>query len=363
MGGVVPIGYRVENRMLHVVDAHAKIVRDLFASYLQIGSVVKLQAVLAAENVRLPVRADLKGKTTGGGLISRGHLYKILSNPIYVGRLGHKGMIHEGQHAAIISQPTWDAVQALLAGHAQSHSAHRLRRNCEALLLGKLFDDRGNPMSPSFAAKGGQRWRYYVSQAILQGRKAEAGSLARVSAPAIEKQVEDAITAHLQAASPIPPRDAIERVTVSRTTIAISLSDAAVADESCDRTLALRWTSSSTTRRREILQGDGSPSPSMRPMRTKARLGLIVGLRDAHRWLDELLGDPRTTIETIAAREGKTERSIRMTLSLAFLAPAIVEAGIEGKLPRGFGVTRLTDLPMAWSEQWNAIGIASATAN
>ncbi len=365
MGGVVPIGYRVENRMLHVVEEHAKIVRDLFASYLQIGSVVKLQAVLEAENVRLPVRVHLKGKTTGGGLISRGHLYKILSNPLYVGRLGHKGLVHEGQHAAIIDQPTWDAVQDLLAGHAQCHTANRLRRNSEALLVGKLFDDRGNHMSPSFAAKGGQRWRYYVSQAILQGRKAEAGSLARVSAPAIEKQVEDAIVESLKAAglSPIAPRDAIERVTVSRTTIAISLSDAAVADESRDRTIALRWTPLSTARRREILQGNGGPNPSMRPMRTKARIGLIAALRDAHRWLDELLVDPRHTIETIAAREGKTERSIRMTLSLAFLAPAIVEAGIEGKLPRGLGVTRLTDLPMAWSQQGKAIGSASAAAN
>jgi len=90
----------------------------------------------------------------------------------------------------------------------------------------------------------------------------------------------------------------------------------------------------------------------------KARLGLISGLRDAYRWLDELITEPRHTIETIAARECKTERSIRMTLSLAFLAPGIVEAGIEGKLPRGFGVTRLTDLPMAWSEQWKTIGIA-----
>ncbi len=73
-------------------------------------------------------------------------------------------------------------------------------------------------------------------------------------------------------------------------------------------------------------------------MREKARVGVVEGLRDAHRWLDELMADPRQSIETIAAREGKTERSIRMTLSLAFLAPAIVKAAIEGRLPRGFGV-------------------------
>src|SRR6202042_2478324 len=86
MGGVVPLGYRVQDRALHIVDEHAEIVRDLFRRYLEIGSVVRLQAVLDAQNVRLPVRIDGTGNATGGGLISRGHLYKILSNPIYAGR-------------------------------------------------------------------------------------------------------------------------------------------------------------------------------------------------------------------------------------------------------------------------------------
>ena len=75
------------------------------------------------------------------------------------------------------------------------------------------------------------------------------------------------------------------------------------------------------------------------------------------------MADLHQSVETIAAREGKTERSIRMTLSLAFLAPAIVEAAIEGRLPRGFGITRLADAPMAWSAQWAAFGLtARATA-
>jgi site-specific DNA recombinase len=77
-----------------------------------------------------------------------------------------------------------------------------------------------------------------------------------------------------------------------------------------------------------------------------------------YRWLDELTRDPNQTTATIAAREGKTERSIRMTLSLAFVAPPIVAAAIEGRLPRGFGVKRLMDLPMVWSQQWTALGLA-----
>jgi site-specific DNA recombinase len=180
MGGVVPLGYRVENRALDVVDEHAAFVRDLFRRYLEIGSVVRAKAILDQENVRLPTRTDRTGKTTGGGLISRGHLYKILSNPIYRGRLPHRGQVHDGLHDSIIDRETWDRVQLLLAEHAQRTAGGR--QNSDALLAGKLFDDRGNPMSPSHAAKSGRRYRYYVSQAILQGRKHEAGSVARAGA-------------------------------------------------------------------------------------------------------------------------------------------------------------------------------------
>jgi site-specific DNA recombinase len=99
-------------------------------------------------------------------------------------------------------------------------------------------------------------------------------------------------------------------------------------------------------------------------MRANARAVLIDALHEAHRWLDELLSDPRQTLESLALREGKTDRSIRMTLSLAFLAPDIVEAPVEGRLRRGYGLKRLVDLPMAWPDQWRALGLeASARAH
>jgi hypothetical protein len=95
----------------------------------------------------------------------------------------------------------------------------------------------------------------------------------------------------------------------------------------------------------------------MRPTRVEARALLIDALREAHCWQDELIRDPSCTIASIAVREKKTERSIRMTLSLSFLSQALVKAAIEGRLSRGFGVKRLMDLPMAWSDQWSALGL------
>ena len=96
-------------------------------------------------------------------------------------------------------------------------------------------------------------------------------------------------------------------------------------------------------------------------MRANARAILIEALGNAHRWLDELLSDPRQTLETLASREGKTERSIRMTVSLAFLAPDIVKAAVEGRLPRGYGLKRLIDLPLAWPDQWRTLGLETPT--
>ena len=92
-------------------------------------------------------------------------------------------------------------------------------------------------------------------------------------------------------------------------------------------------------------------------MRHGARRVLIDSLRKAHRWLDELLADPRLTVAAIGSREGKSERSVEMTLSLAFLAPDLVKAAVEGRLPRGFGLTRLSGLPIPWHDQWQALGL------
>ena len=327
-------------------------------------------------------------RRTGGGLMSRGHLYWILSNPIYVRRLRHKGQIHDGLHPAIVDPETWGRVQQQLKSQTQTRRPPL--PDDHSFLAGKLYDDRGNRMGASHASKGGRRWRYYVSRAALTGRTQEAGSVVRIPASEIENRVARAVGPHLAGrASAIdgchinhgvrggdqaipqleltrrlrrdPPtendvRNAIERATVGATRIEIVLSESVIA-EGQDRVLTLPRTWTPSRRRREIIQGMGEAQQPLRAMRTKARDGFIKALHDAHRWLDELLFDPAQTIESLAIREGKSERSIRMTLSLAFISPVLAEAAMEGRLPRGFCVKRLTDLPMLWSEQWRAVGL------
>jgi site-specific DNA recombinase len=386
MGGAVPLGYRVESRALKAVESEAEFVQTLFRRYLELGSVVRLQAALDAEGVVAPVRVAGSGRMMGGARLSRGPLYWILSNPIYVGRLRHKGRIHQGKHPPIIDQGTWDEVQRRLRAQTQARRAPA--KNGHSFLAGKLYDDRGNRMGPSHARKGSRCWRYYISRAALTGRSAEVGSIARICASQIETFVIKAVEAHLKRigrrlqpedalcasevisadespicdSGPRPLSDveiksAIERVTLSASRVEIALADAADLEEQ-DRRLVLPWTRRFPHRRRDIIQPTDEPEARTRcAMRARAREVFIAALSQAHRWLDELLSDAEASIATVAARERKSERSIRMTLSLVFLAPDLVRAAIEGRLPRGFNQTRLVDLPMLWSEQWRVLGL------
>jgi site-specific DNA recombinase len=145
---------------------------------------VRLKALLDLDNARSPLRTDGTGKTIGGRLISRSRLYKILSNPIYLGRLTHKGQAHDGLHDPIVDQKTWDRVQLLLAEHAQRRAGNC--QNSDALLAAKLFDDRGNRMSPSHAAKGGRSESHpdHSLDAALAPTITARSSKARVNDPA-----------------------------------------------------------------------------------------------------------------------------------------------------------------------------------
>ena len=147
----------------------------------------------------------------------RGHIYWILSNPIYVERLRHKDQIHDGLHAAIVDQEIWDRVQHHLAAQTQPRAVPR--RNAEVFLAGRLYDDWANRMSPSHAAKGGRRWRYYVSRALLKGRNSDAGSVPRVSPEQIEKQVFDATKSVIASRRSIDGLGALSNVGVPGRTV------------------------------------------------------------------------------------------------------------------------------------------------
>jgi site-specific DNA recombinase len=184
VGGPVSLGYRSTAKKLEVVPEDAALVRKIFADYLRLGSIGELAASLDRDGIRPRPRKLANGRVVVAERFMVGPLAHILKNRFYIGEIVYRGEVHRGEHAPILDRELFDAVQANLAEQAVQRK--RTRSRSPSILAGLIFDDRGNPMSPSHANKKGVRYRYYVSQALLQHRNSEAGSIARVSAPDLE---------------------------------------------------------------------------------------------------------------------------------------------------------------------------------
>ena len=227
VGGVVPLGYRVEDRKLVVDDAEAATVRSIFERYLALGSMLALLAELRERGVRTRQRTLSSGRVIGGVFFTKGPLAHLVKNRMYLGELNHRGQSYPGDHAPIVDRETFEAVQARLA---QNLVAHRQTRTpSHALLIGKIFDDRGNLMTPSYAVKSGVRYRYYVSRAITEGRKNEAGSIARVAAVEIERVACDAVEGAIKSESATMPAT-LGQIGVAIPSSAAELNDEEVSD-------------------------------------------------------------------------------------------------------------------------------------
>lgn len=122
------------------------------------------------------------------------------------------------------------------------------------------------------------------------------------------------------------------------------------------------WHKSASTRRLEILLSGPTPPKDLRPIRSETRATLVASIGRGRRWLNELTSDPVTSVQNIAKREGCSARKVNMTISLAFLAPDLVTAAIEGRLPRGMGLARLCDMPAEWSRQHKILGLTAPDA-
>jgi site-specific DNA recombinase len=178
VGGPVPLGYRCVDKKLEIVPAEAETVCTIFTLYLELGSMGALLAELDRRGIRTKVNGRRDGQKRGGIRFGVGPLAHLLKNRFYIGEVTYRGEVYRGEHEPILAHDLFEAVQEKLAANAVERRV-RLRGSV-ALLAGRLYDDRGNRMSPTHANKKGVRYRYYVSQALLQNRKAEAGSIARV---------------------------------------------------------------------------------------------------------------------------------------------------------------------------------------
>lgn len=354
MGGVVPLGYRVEARKLLVDAPEAILVRLIFARYLELGSLPALQRELRERCIRTRSRQLTSGRIIGGVPLTNGPLAHILKNRLYLGELNHRGKSYPADHAAIIAVDLFEAVQRKLAENLNRRDIWRSRS--EALLLGKIFDDRGNKMSPSHTLKKGVRYRYYVSSPLVQGRKEEMGSVKRIPAAEVEQRVISALREPARGgrrAMKLTDKELVEarlgRVAIRGHEIEVTLTESPEAADSFDprhsvdddsaipeetpKSIRIAWTPQPHRRKREIILPEQATG-AVQPIRRDERLNLLRAIVLGRKWLNDLVEGTCPDMSTLAKREGKTERSIRMFLSLAFLDPALVKAAAEARNPR-----------------------------
>jgi site-specific DNA recombinase len=232
--------------------------------------------------------------------------------------------------------------------------------------LGRIYDDRGHRMTPSHVRKRGIKYRYYISSALLQGQAEQAGAVSRIPADEIEALVVKCVRGHLNESTDIEDAPLIHnhvvRVEVQSDQLAIELANAKGTGPKRKRRrnlIEVPWHKTPSTRRREVLVPEAGPPQDARPIRSENRAILVASIARGRRWLDELIADPTANTESIAGREGCSVRKVNMTISLAFLAPDLVKAAIDGRLPHGMGVARLRDLPAEWSRQRQMLGLAA----
>jgi DNA invertase Pin-like site-specific DNA recombinase len=407
MGGVPPLGYTTRDRKLIVVESEAESVRHIFRRYVALGSVRLLQHELASGGITGKSWTSAAGRHWGGKPIGRGALYLILQNRIYRGEIAHKGENYPGEHAAIIDPALWDTAQARLV---ENTAERRIGRGVGSLnlLAGLLFDGESQRMTPTHAVKGGRRYRYYVSRPLIIHARADAGEGLRVPAAEIEQIVANRIRRLLvepanlfeiikaqtgeqrsaqrlivragEHATNWPAMSALQqrvillgllqRVDLSPDKVVIHLRRRRLIEFLDDRLGAAdldRVGDEPTTvlsclvqlRRagqevRMAIDHTDPFAPSVKPDQS-----LIKAIARAYRFNEQLTQGGTARFGDLAKSEKLHRSYYSQVLRLAYLAPDITTAILEGRQPPGLTATMLIEhpaLPLSWQQQRTALG-------
>lgn len=376
MGGPLPLGYDaptdLQTRALAVNPAEAEVVRQIFELYLELGSVGALEAHLQAANIRSKAWTSSRGRSIGGVRLSRGALYHLLQNRLYLGEIPHRDQSHPGAHPAIVKVELFERVQGQLASQRQSRR-DRPTLTAGMAFRGLLFNANGEPMCPSFAyGRGGKMYRYYVSAPLQQGRKPGSSpvGLHRVSAGELEEIVRDTLirlsggSSDQLLARLLGPVARIEidaeeiRLVLTLKKLARSVHRALGAHE-LDPALGV-LTLPIRCRLRGGRTHIAPPAGATAATPTRRDPVLIRGLKAAHRLATEL--GWRASDGALEAKDVRAPGSAydRKLLRLAFLAPDIQRAILDGRQPRDLSLERLMQdaIPLAWGQQRQMLGLS-----
>jgi site-specific DNA recombinase len=372
-------------------------VRLIFRRYRELGSVRLLKQDLDQQGIRSKQRIYANGSRAGGQLFSRGALYALLSNPVYIGEIAHKGARYPGQHEAILDRETWDSVQDQV--RTQAPDRHGPATGLRSPLIGKVFDEAGHGLTPSHATKAGRRYRYYVSCPLVTETAEQAPGGRRVPASQLEHLIAieaatmlaepEAVAAVLENAGLEPEnvpaalataerlRDDLEsdaargevlaalvnRIELSPIRLRVILSAAPLVPstrEALDpqEAVLVRDVPLRIRRRgvemRLVIEGPSAGRTTPDPV-------LLKEIRRAHRCFEALVSGQVRSVAELATVEGISDRYVSSLLPLAFLAPDIVEAIASGRQPPDLTAHRLIrtpELPTAWAAQKQLLGIS-----
>jgi len=406
MGGLVPLGYDLRGRKLVPNTREAALVCRIFELYLQLGCVSRLTAQLRQEKVKSKAHQTRSGWRRGGVPFSRGALYHLLRNHLYIGEIRHRDEWFPGEHEGIVPIETWKEVQRQLTGNVSVHR-HRLQEKSSSLLTGVLEDGRGIRYTPSFTKKNGRRYRYYVSQDAIQNPGATVSPIRRLPAAEIEAVVCQKLRSLLMSEADLfdivgsnienpgsmkqliasaknlaqnfatLPLNKVRPIILAfvrkvvvksdRVLIIISrlglrhlleargeISESAIDGAGPDDLVEL-----SVEAKRERHGGEVhltlAPTASLRNAEVNA--SLVKAVVRAHMWYQRVLRNEALDQRDLARQAGLTERYVGRVFACAFLAPDIVEAILEGRQLRHLTFEKLTrNIPLSWAEQRERFG-------
>ena len=336
MGGVVPLGYDKIDAGLVINKAEAETVRTLFQAYVDLGSVRKLKDYADTAGLRTKQHEFASGRVTGGKPFRTGHLYQLLSNPLYHGKIKHHDQVYDGLHEAIISEALWSRVQETLANNRVARTTRKNAAN-PSPLAGKVFDEDGRSFYAHHSRKGQRRYRYYVSgddQLRLPASELEQSAFnALFHRPDVRQRSADC------APSQRETLEQIDRLVVGSAELEIHL-------EGQDNAHTIRVPFTQRRRgveRKLVLENAGIPR--------KVDRALIRRIVQAMDWLDALKAG--RAISDIAVEQNVSPSYITHNLDLAFLSPRILEAISEGRQSPHISAYQLSkiSIPGHWDEQ------------
>jgi hypothetical protein len=392
MGGTPPLGYRPDGRTLAIVEDDAAVVRDIFARYFELGNVRLLYNALLEDGIGVPQRAASTGRVFGGGAFTRGQLYKILTNPIYIGEIHHQGQQYRGLHTGIVDRAVWDDVQIHLRQNLQGERTP-VQIKSPSLLAGLIVDEDGERLVATHACKKKVRYRYYISRKLQHEPDAATTTGMRIPAREIEAAVIERVAAALDdplallATAGIAPEPDEIRATVKyadklasavRNKEFVVVRNLVAQVRTTPREVRIELSARSLAKALDFDLPDGiSPSVGLvsrvRLTRTgrAVRLvhsngkaasagtpdpGLIKLLLKAREWWSHIARG-EIDISTLARQEGVNDSWMSRVIRLNFLAPAIVDAILAGTQPVTLtaGKLRSDGFPIEWERQWEML--------